>query len=81
MFSCYLFSVSSLRILSESVQGNEGQATRNAILKRLYTVLSKGLNDRVTNLSIKLQHSKEVVRKLYQLICCIISLLLLVACN
>ena len=77
----YLFSVSSLRILSESVQGDKGQATQNAVLKRLYAVLSKGLNDRVTNLSIKLQHCKEVVRKLYRLICCSISLLLLVACN
>ena len=54
------FSISSLSILCESTQEDEGQGTQHVVNKKLYTVLSKGLNDRATNLSIKLLHNKEV---------------------
>lgn len=49
-----------MSVLSESVQVYEGQATQHVILKKLYTVLSKGLTNRVTNFTIKLQRDKEV---------------------
>ena len=54
-----LCSVSSLSILNESAQ-DEGQAIQHATLKKLYTVLSKGLHSRIANLTIKLQCNREV---------------------
>lgn len=60
VISDFLFSISALGILSESVQSDEGQPTQCIVLNKLYTVLSKGLNNRVTNLSIRLQCNKEV---------------------
>lgn len=48
--------ISPLRLLTESLQETESQAT---VLRRLCAVLSKGLDNRVSNLSVKLQQNKE----------------------